>query len=372
MLRFWRSCAATKRIFSVKSHHVPVLTNSTSTDINQRRFFKGVHNNRNDDGLLNKTIRISSHASRSSITLTVGKIDKILGTTWSSKIFSFQSDFVKGFWRWVDACEDVKNVLTRIWTGGFKEWRPKYYREHVHCQLLADSMRGLPVIMTFFVPGGFVILGVSLFVFPTWLILPRTFWNRAEIYKFISKQHEQRRNARPVMLDHLHKLSSNSDILAEMYRERNMGNRHYLEFDKLKPLCQGGGELALDNLPLDMLTALAAGHGLYFSPKLRSKWFLRHRLRRRAAVIKEQDKMIKNELLIGYMTQRELDWACFRRGLNPKDKLRLEQESFLREWLRRSARTDVNVEPSQFLLNIALLPRGPKLRASIDNTNNYY
>ena len=45
--------------------------------------------------------------------------------------------------------------------------------------------------------------------------------------------------------------------------------------------------------------------------------------------------MIKRELLIGYMTQRELDWACFRRGMNPYvNNNRMEMESFLREWLR--------------------------------------
>lgn len=366
MLRLWRGCPATKRILSVK-YNVPLLaTNSSTNDINQKRFFNKVHNNRNDDGILNKTIRWGSSASRSCITHTVGRMDRYCGTKYLSKIFSFQTDFVKGFWRWVDACEDVKNVYARL------ESRPKYYREHIHFQLLADSIRGLPVIMTFFVPGGFVILGVSLFVFPTWLILPRTFWNRAEIYKFISKQHEQRRNARPIMLNRLQVLSETEDLLKHMYIERDGGNRHFLDFDQLKPLCRGNGPLALDNLSKDMLKALASGHGLYFSPKIGFKWLLRWRLQRRAAVIKEQDSMIKNELLIGYMTQRELDWACYRRGLNPKDKLRLEQESFLREWLRRSAKMDVNREPSEFLLNIALLPRGPKLRASIDNTNNYY
>ena len=47
--------------------------------------------------------------------------------------------------------------------------------------------------------------------------------------------------------------------------------------------------------------------------------------------------MIKRELLIGFMTQRELDWACYRRGFNPHGKHRFEQESFLREWLRKSS-----------------------------------
>ena len=136
------------------------------------------------------------------------------------------------------------------------------------------------------------------------------------------------------MLNRLQVLSETEDLLKHMYIERDGGNRHFLDFDQLKPLCHGNGPLALDNLSKDMLKALASGHGLYFSPKIGFKWLLRWRLQRRAAVIKEQDSMIKNELLIGYMTQRELDWACYRRGLNPKDKLRLEQESFLREWLR--------------------------------------
>ena len=53
--------------------------------------------------------------------------------------------------------------------------------------------------------------------------------------------------------------------------------------------------------------------------------------------IQTQDCMIKRELLIGFMTQRELDWACYRRGFNPHGKHRFEQESFLREWLRKSS-----------------------------------
>jgi len=75
--------------------------------------------------------------------------------------------------------------------------------------------------------------------------------------------------------------------------------------------------------------------------------------------------MIKRELLIGYMTQRELDWACFRRGMNPYvNKNRMEMESFLREWLRRSKAINVETEPAEFLFNIAMLPMSPKLRAS--------
>ena len=61
---------------------------------------------------------------------------------------------------------------------------------------------------------------------------------------------------------------------------------------------------------------------------------LEWQLKRIARNISLQDRMIKRELLIGYMTQRELDWACFRRGLNPQHKQRLEQESFLRDWIR--------------------------------------
>ena len=58
-------------------------------------------------------------------------------------------------------------------------------------------------------------------------------------------------------------------------------------------------------------------------------------LKKVARNISLQDKMMKRELLIGYMTQRELDWACYRRGMNPYvNNNRMEMESFLREWLR--------------------------------------
>ena len=64
---------------------------------------------------------------------------------------------------------------------------------------------------------------------------------------------------------------------------------------------------------------------------------LRRVLNRIVNRIQTQDCMIKRELLIGFMTQRELDWACYRRGFNPHGKHRFEQESFLREWLRKSS-----------------------------------
>ena len=73
----------------------------------------------------------------------------------------------------------------------------------------------------------------------------------------------------------------------------------------------------------------------YFASKLGIRSLLVRQLRKVATNISFQDRMIKRELLIGYMTQRELDWACFRRGMNPYvNKNRMEMESFLREWLR--------------------------------------
>ena len=84
---------------------------------------------------------------------------------------------------------------------------------------------------------------------------------------------------------------------------------------------------------------------LYYSAKLSqwlpgetiSKLLLQRVLNRIVHRIQTQDCMIKRELLIGFMTQRELDWACYRRGFNPHGKHRFEQESFLREWLRKSS-----------------------------------
>lgn len=121
-------------------------------------------------------------------------------------------------------------------------------------------------------------------------------------------------------------------------------------------------ELSLENLPLPVLRALARAYGAYVSSYVPSTFYLRWRLKYAAKTISRQDKMLDREHLLGYMTQRELNWACFRRGFNTKSKLRLEQESFLREWLRRSRLIDANEEPAELLFNLALFPLGPKLK----------
>lgn len=64
----------------------------------------------------------------------------------------------KGFWRWYDACYDVKEVFASS-IQYLQYPYPKYYRQHVNYQLVFDSLRGLPVMLCFCIPGGFVILG---------------------------------------------------------------------------------------------------------------------------------------------------------------------------------------------------------------------
>jgi len=390
---------ATKRILSVRPDiPVKISTNQLSIIQNDKRHsnisnkrnlsnWRKLRNNRDNEGFLNKSIRITSTLSRSSVTYTAGTIDRWFGTTYVPKIFTFQSDFIKGFWRWYDAIYDVWNVLWRL-----EGRKPRYYREHVNFGLFFNSLRGLPIICCGFVPGGFVILGGSLVMLPSDVVLPRTFWNKTQIVKFIDEQHQQRKRSRWEVMDFLRRQSTCVDpinafnpesefyqmaeTLQPMFQLEKDGSRHFLEFDKLKPFCQSGNILSLEKLPLRTLQALAKGHGLYYSAKL-SQWLpseniskplLRHVLNRIVHRIQTQDCMIKRELLIGFMTQRELDWACYRRGFNPHGKHRFEQESFLREWLRRSNRIDSTIEPSELLFNIALLPRSQKLRASSDNT----
>jgi len=395
MLRaVWWPCgrATTKRILKVKPD-APIKSvasyfslNAKNDQIRPSEFgnavgisTRGIHNNRNNEGFLNKSIRIGSSLGRTSVTATVGNFDRTFGTEYTPQIFSFQGDILKGFWRWYDACDDVKNVFARL------EIKPKYYREHVNFQLIFDSMRGIPVMLCCFIPGGFVILGSSVALLPTWVIFPRTFWNLTQIKRFIQSQHQKRKDTRRIALHDIesrsfcanpvnfghsknHRLSA---ILKPMFAERDSeGNRNYLRLSEIKPYFKTGEMFSLERLSLETLCSLAKGHGLYFIPRLRMRTLLEWQLKRIARNISLQDRMIKRELLIGYMTQRELDWACFRRGLNPQHKQRLEQESFLRDWIRRSNHIDVNSEPAELLFNIVLLPHTQKLRASsLDDSN---
>jgi len=392
---------ATKRILSVRPDiPVKISTNQFSIVQNDKRHnlshkrnlsWRKLRNNRDNEGFLNKSIRISSSLTRSSVTHTVGAVDKTFGTAYTPKIFTFQSDFVKGFWRWYGAIEDSWNVLWRL-----EGRKPRYYREHVNFGLFFNSLRGLPIICCGFFPGGFIVLGGSLVLLPSDVVLPRTFWNKKQIVKFIDEQHQQRKQSRWEVMDYLRrqsvcvdplhafhpqsKLYQLAETLHPMFQIEKDGGRHFLDFNKLKPFCQSGNVLSLENLPLRTLQALAKGHGLYYSAKLSqwlpgetiSKLLLQRVLHRIVNRIQTQDCMIKRELLIGFMTQRELDWACYRRGFNPYGKHRFEQESFLREWLRRSHKIDSTTEPSELLFNIALLPRSQKLRASTDDTEPTY
>jgi len=335
---------------------------------------RGIHNSRNNEGIMNRTIRFGSAVGRRCVTMTAGNVDSVLGTQYMPKIFSFQGDIVKGFWRWYDACYDVKDVVTSS-LNYLKRPVPEYYRQHVNYQLVFDSIRGLPVMLCFFIPGGFVVLGSSIFILPAWVVFPRTFWNRDQIQRFIQEQHDKRKKGRLVLLGLLEQYrhadyfgtveSTIESKLNPMLEKRDRQERNYLNFAQLKPFLQKGKTFSLEKLPLPYLQALAEGHGLYFASKLRSRTLLIHKLKKVARNLSYQDTMIKRELLIGYMTQRELDWACFRRGMNPYvNNNRMEMESFLREWLRRSKTIDVEREPAELLFNIAMLPMSPKLRAS--------
>ena len=102
MLRIWRSCAATKRILSVtndasvKGSTALAIHNEPKADAKiQTRKISKFHNNRNNEGFLNKGIRYSSAISRSAVTATAGTFDRVLGTKIMPKIFSYQTDFVK-------------------------------------------------------------------------------------------------------------------------------------------------------------------------------------------------------------------------------------------------------------------------------------
>jgi len=347
---------------------------STGSGVVNGQQQRAIHNSRNNEGILNKTIRWGSFVGRRCVTMTAGRVDSVFGTQYLPKIFSFQVDIVKGFWRWYDACYDVKEVFASS-IQYLQYPYPKYYRQHVNYQLVFDSIRGVPVMLCFFIPGGFVILGSSIFVLPTWVVFPRTFWNRDQIKNFIVEQHGKRKQGRLTLLGLLEQYrranyfntteAEIEQVLAPMFAKKDCQERNYLRLNELKPFFQTGKTFSLEKIPLPYLQALAEGHGHYFASKLGIRSLLVRQLRKVATNISFQDRMIKRELLIGYMTQRELDWACFRRGMNPYvNKNRMEMESFLREWLRRSKAINVETEPAEFLFNIAMLPMSPKLRAS--------
>ena len=159
-----------------------------------------------------------------------------------------------------------------------------------------NSLRGLPIICCGFVPGGFVILGGSLVMLPSDVVLPRTFWNKAQIVKFIDEQHQQRKRSRWEVMDFLRRQSTCVDpinafnpksefyqlaeTLHPMFEMEKEGSRHFLEFDKLKPFCQTGNILSLEKLPLRTLQALAKGHGHGLNIVLRHQnEILEHKIR---------------------------------------------------------------------------------------------
>ena len=112
---------------------------------------------------------------------------------------------------------------------------------------------------------------------PSDVVLPRTFWNKTQIVKFIDEQHQQRKRSRKDVMEFLRRQSTCVDAihafhpeselyqLAEtlepMFEMEKEGSRHFLDFNKLKPFCQTGNILSLEKLPLRTLQALAKGHG---------------------------------------------------------------------------------------------------------------
>ena len=56
---------------------------------------RGIHNSRNNEGIMNRTIRFGSAVGRRCVTMTAGNVDSVLGTQYMPKIFSFQGDIVK-------------------------------------------------------------------------------------------------------------------------------------------------------------------------------------------------------------------------------------------------------------------------------------
>ena len=195
----------------------------------------------------------------------------------------------QGFWRWYDACFDVKNVWQR--SINHFDWPKngvKYYREHVNYQLVYDSLRGIPVMACFLIPGGFVILGSSIVILPSWVVFPRTFWNRDQIKKFILEQHTKRKGSHQIdNVNHQTMKPASGRVLLEdfleqhrfprsfcseesimlsmalrpMFDARDRGNKNWIDFSRLKPFLKTGNVFSLEKLPLPYLQALAEGHG---------------------------------------------------------------------------------------------------------------
>jgi hypothetical protein len=123
-------------------------------------------------------------------------------------------------------------------------------------------------------------------------------------------------------------------------------------------------KISLDSIPYEVLRALSSGQGFYLTLKMPITWVLKQRLKRFANGILEQDKMLKNECLVHYLTQRELDWACYRRGFFPHKMLnfaddsfgisiqRQEQEKFLFDWVTRTSKTPENEQPIEILFRV--------------------
>ena len=139
----------------------------------------------------------------------------------------------------------------------------------------------------------------------------------------------------------------------------------------------------MDTIPYEILRRFADGHGFYLSTKMPIPCVLRYRLTRFITNIVEQDKMLKRDCLVHYLTQRELDWACYRRGFFPQKMLdgftsntdsvhmsmhREEQEKFLLEWIRCSVTIHPDNQPTELLFSI-MLSETPKfnLRNNINS-----
>lgn len=138
-------------------------------------------NPRDNEGTLNKSINLGCRISRRSVVATVGNFDRYKCTNYCDVWFRFSRKMVQGFWRWWAAADTTRLV---VWSG-----RPKRYREQVDFNLTLDSLRGLPIFACMVVPGGFVVLGASLYLLPTWFVLPRTFWNHSDIRQFLERQY---------------------------------------------------------------------------------------------------------------------------------------------------------------------------------------
>lgn len=336
MLRY----VVTKSRVRLVNSHPPVLGVSVFTQKRQVKTSEKFnivnrpkdYNPRNNAGFLNNCVHYGTQASRRGVFLTVGVIDQLFKKDYCNKFFSFSRHMVKGFWRWYAAAIVTKNVLLYKYDVG-----PETYRELVDYNLTLDSLRGLPVISCMFLPFGFVALGSALYFLPTWLVLPRTFWSTHEIRVYLKRQYAERKYAVPIIRKFV------PTYTAEGYKDRG-----------------------LEDLPYEVLRALASGHGFYLATKIPIPCILRYRLKRFARNISKQDALLKQECLVNYLTQRELDWACYRRGFFPHSMLenlesrvqgtvqRQEQEKYLLNWVRNTASICPETQTSELMFRIML------------------